>query len=114
MTYRIERATKVKASVDLVKHRFVGYDGAYAKKDKPCLGISESNGKSGDWITIVNGGSYLLEVESNVTVGQELTAGTDGKAKIATGKDYVHAVSRDNAQTGNTIEAEPVKYKLGG
>jgi hypothetical protein len=115
MTYKIDHTTKAKAKVDLVKHRLIGYDGAYATKDKASLGISESNAVKEDWFTVINSGTYLLDVEAGVTIGQELTAGTNGKAEIAEKGDYVHAISRDTAKSGDVIEAEPTKYiKLGG
>ena len=109
--YDSRGTTVVAAAATLVANRLIGYDGNYAANSAPAKGISESPATTGDKITLYNAGTYLVEAGATIAVGNELTAGTDGVAVIATTGQFVHAIAVEAGAIGENIEVELTRYK---
>ena len=112
MTQQYEKthATTVIDAVDIQPHRFVSYGGGYASGAAgaggltDALGVSESEARVGEALSVVTGFSYLVEAGESIPAGQHVKPGTDGRAMIGTITDRCGIALGAAAAAGEVIE----------
>ncbi len=101
--------TSIQATADILKHRFIGFNGNYASADSRALGVSGADTKAGQYIPVVAVGIALVEASGAISAGAAVAVAANGKAQAATAFSVsvpsgVTAVTSDAAQP-NLIEA---------
>jgi len=66
------------AGSNLLKHRFVGFDGNYCVADAKALGISDVDSNSGEMCPVVLSGIMLVESAGVIAVGDPLASSGTG------------------------------------
>lgn len=84
------------AASDLVKHRFVGFDGNYCAADNKALGISDVNSSLGEMCPVVLTGIMLIESAQALSVGDALVSS-------GTGADAGRAAKASNVSVASNI-----------
>lgn len=123
------RVEKAGAEITDVRNRIVKYDGngnvvlATAGSDIP-VGIAiieagfnditgESSGKvvAGEDVDILIKDMGVVLAGATIKKGQEVTAGADGLAAVATSGNYVLGIALESAESGNFMEIQIAKYQ---
>lgn len=71
------------AAADLVKHRFIGFDGNLCGANAKARGVSAADTKTGQMCPINIAGEVLVESGGAITAGAALAADANGKAVAA-------------------------------
>lgn len=77
----------VKAVSNLVKNRFVGFDGDTCGTGEKAYGVCDVETESGQYAPVIVSGIVLLEAGGTVTVGSKVTSDDSGKAVALTEVD---------------------------
>jgi hypothetical protein len=73
----------LQAQANLVKHRFIGFDGNYCVADAKSLGVSQTDTEQLQQCPVIVTGIALIESGEAINAGNPLVAGTDGVALVA-------------------------------
>ncbi len=76
--------SSIQAAADLVKHRFIGFDGNLCGANAKARGVSAADTKSGQMCPINISGEVLVESGGAITAGAALASDASGKAVAAT------------------------------
>lgn len=101
--------SSIQAAADLVKHRFIGFDGNLCAANAKARGVSAADTKSGQMCPLNISGEVLVESGGAITAGAALASDANGKAVTATAFSVTvpagaTAVTSDAAQP-NLVEA---------
>ena len=112
--YEKTHATTVIAAVDLLPNRFVALNGQYAPATSTggltdVVGVSETEARQGEAVSVVTGYSYPVELGVAVTIGEYLKPGTDGMADVGTVGDRC-AIALEAGAAGDVIEAHLLQH----
>ena len=83
-TYKPILIDSIIAAVDLVKQRFVGFDGNLCAADAKALGVSDADTKLGQQCPVATHGILLVETGGAVNVGDDVASDATGRAVAAT------------------------------
>jgi len=108
LNYTVDPAITVDpAGYDLLKNRIVELTGdhqvAYGAAQEPAHGVAICGGNAGERIDVQTEGVTQIVLESNVGAGDLISAGTDGKGKVAGGGDYVIGQAIEDGVTDQVI-----------
>lgn len=70
----------LKATADVVKHRFAGFGGAYPTAGTKALGVFQADTDNGEMAPVDPLGILLIESGGAISAEAEVEAGTDGVA----------------------------------
>ncbi len=76
--------SSIQAAADLVKHRFIGFDGNLCGANAKARGVSAADTKIGQMCPINIAGEVLVESGGAITAGAALASDASGKAVAAT------------------------------
>jgi hypothetical protein len=110
-TYKTALTDSITAAVDLVKHRFIGFDGNYCGADAKALGVSETDTKAGQQCPVIVYGIALVEAGGAISKGQAVKSDANGKAVAAT--NFSVSVPA-GATTVTSDAAQPDLVEAGG
>lgn len=120
---------KAGAEIEDVRNRIVKYDGngdvvlATAGTDIPVgvaiieAGYNDISGKEsgkvakGEDVDILIKEMGVVLAGATITKGQEITAGADGKAAVASAGDYVLGVALNSVSSGGYLKIQIAKYQ---
>lgn len=74
----------IQAQANLVKHRFIGFDGNYCAANAKSLGVSQADIEQNQQCPVVVTGIALIESGGVISAGNALVSGTNGVALAAT------------------------------
>lgn len=74
----------IQTQANLVKHRFVGFDGNYCAANAKSLGVSQADIEQDQQCPVTVTGIALIESGGAISVGNALVSGTNGVALAAT------------------------------
>ena len=78
----------------IIKNRFLGYDGEYPADGDAAYGVSMNGCSiSANSIAVELSQQVMIEIQETVNVGDKLTPGTNGKARVAGFGDEIRAIS---------------------
>jgi hypothetical protein len=77
-------ASSIQAAADLVKHRFIGFDGNLCAANAKARGVSAADTKAGQMCPINIAGEVLVETGGAITAGAAIASDATGKAVAAT------------------------------
>lgn len=83
-TFKSALTTSVKAAVDLVKQRAIGFDGNYAAAGGQMYGVSQADTKAGEQTPIDVVGELILQSGGAFAVGGAVEVGANGKVVAQT------------------------------
>ncbi|MDR2208822.1 MAG: hypothetical protein LBE22_07630 [Azoarcus sp.] len=112
--YEKTHATTVIAAADLLPNRFVALNGNYAPATSTggltdVVGVTESEARQDEAVSVVTGYSYLVELGATVTIGAYLKPGTNGLAAIGAADDRC-AIAMEAGAAGDVIEARLLQH----
>lgn len=90
----------VKAEVDIVKQRFISFDGKYCSAGAKAYGVSDVETDAGQFTPVAIIGVLLVEAGGTINAGSAVTSDANGKAVIATGSDAINGYARDSVTAG--------------
>ncbi len=96
-TYKPGITESVKAQADLLKQRFVGFDGNYCGAGAKALGICDVEITQGQFAPVVLNGILLVETGGAVTSGAKVASDADGKAVAVTASEEINGFAIDSA-----------------
>jgi len=70
----------ITAAANLVKNRFIGFDGNYCGANQKALGVSEADTDSGKEVPVILNGIALVETGGAVSAGNAVTSDGSGRA----------------------------------
>jgi hypothetical protein len=76
--------SSIQAAADLVRHRFIGFNGNLCAANAKARGVSATNTKSGQMCPINISGEVLVESGGAITAGAAITSDANGRAVAAT------------------------------
>jgi hypothetical protein len=79
-TYKPGITDSVLANEDLIKQRFVGFDGKYCKAGEKALGVCDATTDQNQLVPVALNGILLIETGGAVAVGNEITS--DGQGRV--------------------------------
>lgn len=88
--------SSIKAAVDLVKHRFIGFDGNYCAADAKARGVSAADTKAGQMCPINIAGEVLVETAGAISLGAKVSSDSNGRA-VTAGTGEVNGYAIDAA-----------------
>ncbi len=92
-TFKSALTVSVTAAADLVKHRFIGFDGDYCGANEKCYGVSEADTASGQQCPLTAYGEALVETAGAISQGAKVASDANGKAvAFSTGEFNGYAV----------------------
>jgi len=74
----------IRAAANLVKNRFIGFDGNYCAANAKAAGVSKLDVDSGQLASVISIGVALVETAGPITAGGEVVSDATGKALAAT------------------------------
>lgn len=93
----------IKASSDLQKQRFIGFDGNYCTNGAKALGISDVEVEKDQFAPVAIFGILLVEAAGIIEQGKEITSDNDGRAISLTAGSFSNGFSLDSAEAGEII-----------
>lgn len=87
-TFKSALTVSFVAAADVLKNRFLGYNGNYAAANSRAYGVTQADTKTGFHCPVDTLGDLVVEAESAIAAGDEVCVGSNGKAKsqlVATG-----------------------------
>lgn len=90
-TYQPLQSITVTAGEDLPASRFVDHTGSLCATDSKSLGVTEIAWKSNEFAALITYGTVIVETSASVSIGDNLTSDTDGKAKPVATSEPVNA-----------------------
>lgn len=95
-TYNPVQKLTLQAKEDIPEHRFINYSGNLCAVAEKSFGVSEIEWLNNQHISVITLGTAIIETDSAVNIGDQLTSTTDGKAKVATGSDSINGRALDS------------------
>ncbi len=92
-TETILGTSSIRAAADLVKHRFIGFDGNLCGANAKARGVSAADTKSGQICPINIAGEVLVESGGAITAGVPVASDANGKAVSVAGQPNLEAVN---------------------
>ena len=74
----------ISAAANVVKHRFIGFDGNYCGADAKALGVSEVDTELSQKCPVIVTGIALVDSGGTISAGDPLVSDATGKALSAT------------------------------
>ena len=102
-TYNPIQKLTIEAQEDIPQYRFVDYGGNLCTSAEKSFGVSEINWLNQQQISVITLGTAIIETDSAVALGDNVTSGLIGKAKTATGGDRVNGRALDTTATPGFI-----------
>jgi len=93
----------VKVQEDVVKQRFIGFDGKYCTAGTKAYGVSDVEIDAGQWAPVAISGILLIEAGGTITAETPITSDANGRAVMATGNAAVNGYALDAASIGEVI-----------
>ncbi|MCP4131536.1 MAG: DUF2190 family protein [bacterium] len=110
--YNAQSTCGVKATVNIDEHKFVDFDGDYPAPGFYAKGIAHFEAIAGEMVTLINGGTALLELGSDgINIGDEIAVGVDGVGVTTAAGNYIMAIAEEAGNTEDIIEARLVRYQ---
>ncbi len=82
-TFKTALTTGMTAAVDLVKHRFVGFDGNYPSAGAVVYGVIQEDTAAGEMAPVDLYGELLVETAGAISQGGKVETDANGKAVAA-------------------------------
>lgn len=95
-TYQPIQLITIKADEDLPAFRFVNYNGGLCQEETLAIGVTEVDWLDGDYASVVTLGTIVVETDSSVAKGDEVTSADQGKAKTASGTVPINGIALDS------------------
>lgn len=102
-TYQPIQQVSIEAIEDLPAFRFVSHLGSICESEGKSLGVAEVNWLSGEIASVVTLGTIAIETMTSVNVGDNLTSGTEGKAKPASGTEPINGRALDSSSGSDFV-----------
>jgi hypothetical protein len=83
-TFKSALTLTVTAAVDVLQHRFAGFDGNYAAAGAPVYGVFQADTASGEAAPVDAIGELVVEAGGVINAGAAVEVGTNGKAVAQT------------------------------
>lgn len=83
LTHQPILSISVNSAEDIPANRFVSYVGTKCSTETKSLGVSEIDIYTGVLSQVTVLGVMVIETSGSINIGDEVTADTDGKAKVA-------------------------------
>lgn len=93
----------VKVAEDIVKQRFIGFDGKYCMAGAKAYGVSDVGTDAGQYAPVAISGILLVEAGGPIAAGTAITSDNEGKAVSITGTVDVNGYALDSATIGQVI-----------
>lgn len=93
----------VKAAVDLLEHRFVGFDGHYCSAGAKALGVIDVSTSKDQFAPAAIFGILLVQAGGTVAVGDAVASDADGRAIKAENSALVNGYAMDDGVSGQDI-----------
>jgi len=106
-TYQPIQMLTVTAAEQIPAARFVDYNGNLCSADERALGVSEISFDAGDTASVICLGVAIVETTGAITKGSDVTADSNGKAKLAT-TGAVNGRALDSCSTAGFIRIKLV------
>ena len=98
--------TSITAAADLVKHRFVKYDGNYASLGQRALGVCIADTKHGEQAPVCTHGIVLVETSASFVAGDSAGIDENGKIKGYAGQGDLLYVLDASSGAGNLVRVK--------
>lgn len=102
-TYKPLLTDSIKASVNLEKQRFIGFDGNYCTNNAKAYGVSDVDIDAGQYAPITINGILLIKTGGAVVVGAKVTSNASGYAVTAGGTAEVNGYALDASTGANEV-----------
>lgn len=102
-TYKPILIDTLKASTDLKKQRFAGFDGNYCEAGKKAFGIVDADTSADELAPIALNGILLIECGGSVSAFDEITSDSEGRAIVCSSQDTSNGFALDSGEEGDTI-----------
>ncbi len=83
-TYQPIQMLTITAAEQIPAARFVDFNGNLCSADERALGVSELDFDAGDIASVISLGIAVVETSGAITKGSDVSADSNGKAKLAT------------------------------
>lgn len=93
----------VKASADVVEHRFVGFDGKHCTAGAKALGVADVSTEKDQFAPVALFGILLVEAGGTIAVGDGIASDANGKAVKAESTALINGYALDAGTTGQKI-----------
>jgi hypothetical protein len=93
----------VKVTVNVAKHRFIGFNGNYCTAAAKAVGVSDVETDAGQFAPVAVTGILLVEAGGTFAAGTAVTSSTVGKAVLANEDDAVNGYAMDAGTAGQII-----------
>jgi len=95
--------TSILAAANVVKNRFIGFDGNYPAADAKSFGVINDDTDSGYQAPVVIDGIVLVEASAAITLGAKVTTTNVGKAKAVSASEAVNGYALDAASADGDL-----------
>lgn len=102
-TYKPLLIDSIKASVDLEKQRFVGFDGNYCQAGKKALGVIDAETEKEQFAPVAINGILLVVCGGIVNAFDDITSDAEGRAVVCTSQDTSNGFALDGGEEGDVI-----------
>ncbi len=102
-TYKPILIDTLKASTDLKKQRFAGFDGNYCEAGKKAFGIVDADTSAEELAPIALNGILLIECGGTISAFDEITSDSEGRAIVCSSQDTSNGFALDSGEEGDTI-----------
>jgi hypothetical protein len=102
-TYAPVLSITVRASQNLPAFRFAGFNGGLCSQGEKALGVTDAYCPSDENATVTVIGVVLVEAGGNISVGDDVTSGANGKALAGSSNDFINGDALDDGASGDLI-----------
>ncbi len=102
-TYAPVLSITIKASQNLPAYRFVSYNGGLCGEGDKALGVTDVYCPAGESGSVTVMGVVLVEAGANISVGDDVASGVNGKVVAGSSNDFINGGALDNGSSGDLI-----------
>ncbi len=103
-TFQPLQTITIRASSQLLRFRFVGFNGALCLDNQKALGVTVSDWEQGKLASVIVSGTVLVEASGTINVGDKVTSDAEGKAKQAGAGAEINGRALTNASSGDLVK----------
>ena len=89
-TYQPVQSLSIRTTADLPAFRFINFAGGLCVADSRALGVTDCAHADGDLASVVSLGTVAVETSGAITLGADVSADADGKAKLTLSTEIVN------------------------